>query len=199
MSRIIGGDAKSLTLAGAPKGTRPTSDRVRESLFGVLQSKDWLAEGDRVLDLYCGTGALALEAVSRGAAKAILVDAAAAATAVARKNCEKLQATLAKNSVNPRKVSLTVTQTKVAPWLRRADVGNFDLIFVDPPYELADFELWQQLAPIERMLANDGLLVIERPRRRQILAAPDWLEPAFERTWGDTQMAGYRLRSGGPT
>ena len=199
MSRIIGGDAKSLALAGAPGGTRPTSDRVRESLFGVLQSRGWLAEGDSVLDLYCGTGALALEAVSRGAGRATMVDAASAAVSVARKNCDKLQTALAKNAENPRAVSLAVTQSKVAPWLRKSPVRNFDLVFADPPYELTDAELWLQLAPLENLVAKNGALVVERPRRRETAPNPDWLVEEFVKTWGDTQVAGYRLRSAGPT
>ena len=73
------------------------------------------------------------------------------------------------------------------------------MVFADPPYDLTDVELWRELSPIESVLADDGLLVVERPRRREAMAAPDWLEQAFAKTWGDTQVTGYRLRSPGPT
>jgi len=199
MSRIIAGDAKSLVLVGPASGTRPTSDRVRESLFAVLVSQGWLSEVESVLDLFCGTGALALEAVSRGANRAVFVDSSAAAIEVSRKNCDKLSAALSKRAEGARAVSLQTVRAKVAPWLRKLHESRFDLVFADPPYELEDSELWQQLSALQGLLAADGLLVIERPKRRTRSAEPDWLTAEFTRIWGDTEVSAYRLRSAGPT
>src|SRR4051812_11896582 len=89
VTRIIGGRAGSIALEVPDAGTRPTSDRVRESLFGALESADAL-RGARVLDLYAGSGALGLEAVSRGAASADLVDKAPAAASVAQRNAGRV-------------------------------------------------------------------------------------------------------------
>lgn len=199
MSRIIAGDAKSITLSVPASGTRPTSDRVRESLFAVLEARGTLAETDTVLDLYCGTGALALEAVSRGANSAVLVDASAAAIQVAKLNCGKLSETIGKLGTSPRLLSLRVVRAKVAPWLRQNQHSKFDLVFADPPYELSDKELWQELAAVRGLLEADGLLIIERAKRRERSVQPNWLAEQFSKTWGDTEVTGYRLRSAGPT
>lgn len=199
MSRIIAGDLKSLTLAAPANSTRPTSDRVRESLFAVLESQGWLSQCDSVLDLYCGTGALALEAISRGVSHATLVDDSAAAIAVTKSNCQKLQAALAKQTEKARVVTLNPVRAKVASWLRTNQEQKFDLVFADPPYELSDADMWLQLREVKRVMAAGGLLIVERSKRRSTEAQPDWLSPAFTRLWGDTEVSGYRLRSEGPT
>ncbi len=199
MSRIIAGDLKSLTLAAPANCTRPTSDRVRESLFAVLESQGWLSQSDSVLDLYCGTGALALEAISRGVSHATLVDESSAAIEVTKSNCQKVQAALAKQTDKTRVVTLKPVRSKVASWLRQNQVQKFDLVLADPPYELSDADMWQQLNEAVQVMAEGALLVVERSKRREVVAQPDWLAPVFSRCWGDTEVSGYRLRSEGPT
>ena len=199
MSRIIAGDLKSLTLAAPANSTRPTSDRVRESLFAVLESQGWLSQSDSVLDLYCGTGALALEAISRGVSHATLVDESSAAIEVTKNNCQKIQAALAKQTDKARVVTLKPVRAKVASWLRQNQVQKFDLVFADPPYDLSDADMWQQLNEIGQVMAEGALLVVERSKRRVVVTQPDWLAPVFSRFWGDTEVSGYRLRSEGPT
>ena len=95
MTRIIGGIAGSRQLTSPAKATRPTSDRIRESVFNRIAARQ-LIDGARVLDLYAGTGALALEAISRGASSAILVERDGKAAAVCVKNCQLVQKALEK-------------------------------------------------------------------------------------------------------
>jgi 16S rRNA (guanine966-N2)-methyltransferase len=119
--RIIGGTWRGRRLAfDATEGLRPTPDRVRETLFNWLQP--WI-EGARCLDLFAGSGVLGLEALSRGASSAVLVDASAAAIAALRRNLALLDATGA-----------TAVHAEAAAWLAGATGGNFDLVFLDPPY-----------------------------------------------------------------
>src|SRR5882757_3881671 len=125
--RIIAGDLKGQRLV-APRGwkVRPTSDRVREATFSALGER---VAGARVLDLYCGTGALAIEALSRGAERAVLVDRD---TRPALGNVERLGL----------RERAELVRTDVARWLQASSDpqsgGTFDLVFVDAPYRLAD-------------------------------------------------------------
>jgi 16S rRNA (guanine966-N2)-methyltransferase len=168
--RIIAGTHGGRELI-APKGkaTRPTSDRVREALFSILGD----ITGLRVLDLFAGSGALALESLSRGAAEATLVDSAAAAIAAIRGNLEALELTA------------EVVRQPAGRFLQAAsrDARQYDLVFLDPPYRHASTlgrELTSALRPI---LATDSRVVAESDRR-----APLGLELALidERRYGDT-------------
>ncbi|MGZ4169177.1 MAG: 16S rRNA (guanine(966)-N(2))-methyltransferase RsmD [Solirubrobacteraceae bacterium] len=155
----------------APKGraTRPTSDRVREALFSILGDID----GARVLDLFAGSGALAIEALSRGAGQATLVDSASPAIAAIRRNLEALG------------VEAEVVRQPAARFLQAASRGarQYDLVFLDPPYRHASAlgrELTSALRPI---LAAGARVVAESDRR-----SPLGLELALlhERRYGDT-------------
>jgi 16S rRNA (guanine966-N2)-methyltransferase len=168
--RIIAGTHGGRELI-APKGraTRPTSDRVREALFSILGD----INGLRVLDLFSGSGALAIEALSRGARHATLVDSAAPAIAVIRRNLEALG------------LDAEVVRQPAARFLQAAsrDGRQYDLVFLDPPYRHASTlgrELTSALRPI---LAGDSRVVAESDRR-----APLGLELALvdERRYGDT-------------
>jgi 16S rRNA (guanine966-N2)-methyltransferase len=130
--RITGGVHRSRTLI-APKGraTRPTSDRVREALFGILTSAG-AVDGARVLDLYAGTGALALEALSRGASSATLVESAREAVAALRANIAALRV---EASARVLVLDLSRGASRVA---READGAPFDLVLADPPWALVD-------------------------------------------------------------
>lgn len=160
-------------------GTRPTSDRVRESLFGALESADAIA-GARVLDLYAGSGALGLETLSRGATSADLVEHGREAAAVVRRNA----ATVAKAGAP----NATVHQSTVRAFLTRAS-GPFDLVFSDPPYDLDDEAMTADLIALAPLLADDALVIIERARRS---TPPDLtaagMELIREKAYGDTAL-----------
>lgn len=147
--RIIAGTARSRTIE-APQGkdTRPTLDRVRENLFNILQRRVY---GAQVLDLFAGSGALSLEAVSRGAASAVMVDHDRAANACERANTEKLGFA--------DKVRILKCDWQAAVRQLQAEKAVFDLIFLDPPYAMNDLaEVTSQLKPL---LAEDGMVVVE--------------------------------------
>ena len=173
-------------------GTRPTSDRVRESLFGALESADAL-DGARVLDLYAGSGALGLEAASRGALSVDLVERAKPAAAIARRNADGVR-----RSIGAAAPPVRVHANPVGTWLRAAS-GPYDLVFLDPPYDLADLELTENLAALASVLAPDALVVVERASRT---GAPDWaaagLEPIRDRAYGDTTLWWGRPRDAQP-
>jgi 16S rRNA (guanine966-N2)-methyltransferase len=155
----------------APKGhgTRPTSDRVREALFSILGD----VSGDRVLDLFAGSGALAIEALSRGAAQATLVDSSRAAVEAVRRNL----ATLGIEAEVVREFALRFLQRA------RETARQYDLVFIDPPYRLASTlgrELEAALAPV---LAADARVVAESDRRSPLDLQLELLD---ERRYGDT-------------
>jgi 16S rRNA (guanine(966)-N(2))-methyltransferase RsmD len=160
--RVIAGDLGGRQLV-APRGwkVRPTSDRAREAIFSVLGAR---VAGARVLDLYCGTGALAIEALSRGAANATLVDRD---TRAALGNVENL-------GLGER---VELVRADVSRWLAGRSEGpdspRFDLVFIDAPYRLAD-RVGQELdTHLPRLLDDDGRAIIEsgagRPLRIESL------------------------------
>ena len=142
--RIIAGERKGHTIF-APKGldTRPTSDRVRENVFNIVAP--WV-EDAQVLDLFAGSGAMGLEALSRGAARAVFVEADPAACRTIERNLDKLGLR--------GEVRCAEVLTAIAGESRR-----FDLVFCDPPYAERDHEALARYLP--RLLADDGLLVFE--------------------------------------
>lgn len=179
MTRIIAGTAKGRQLKVPPTGTRPTSDRVRESVFSAVGHilGDW---GDvAVLDLFAGSGAMGLEAVSRGASQAVLVDAAANACAVAVSNIDKTG------------LRARVVQSKVQTWLAAPPPDTFDLVFVDPPYDLSEGdvnEVIEQLA-IGSWLANHAIVVVERSQRDDNLRWPPGFDDITRRRFGNTSVS----------
>jgi 16S rRNA (guanine966-N2)-methyltransferase len=152
--RIIAGERKGHTIF-APRGreTRPTSDRVRENIFNIVAP--WV-EGARVLDLYAGSGAMGLEALSRGAAGVVFVEADADAVRAIERNLDKLRLTGA-----------TVVRTEAMTGLaQEATAGRkYDLVLVDPPYAMTDFDTLARYLP--RVLADDGLAVLESAARTE--------------------------------
>jgi 16S rRNA (guanine966-N2)-methyltransferase len=178
--RVIAGELKGQRLV-APRGwkVRPTSDRVREAVYSALGE----VGGARVLDLYCGTGALAIEALSRGAAGAVLVDRD---TRPALGNVERLglgeRAELVRADV-PRWLAASAAD---------AAAPSFDLVFVDAPYRLAD-RVGQELnAHLPRLLAEEGRAIVESAARR--LLPIDSLEPLRQRRYGGTDVTFYGKR-----
>ncbi|GAA3627151.1 16S rRNA (guanine(966)-N(2))-methyltransferase RsmD [Microbacterium awajiense] len=180
MTRIISGAAGSLALAVPDAGTRPTSDRVRESLFGALESAGVLG-GAAVIDLYAGSGALGLEALSRGAASADLVEKAPRAASVAERNARTVTAAIGGHAV------ARVHRTAADAYLRTAP-GPFDLAFLDPPYDLGDPELAHTLELLTETLAPGALVVVERASRSTEPRLPAELEPTRSKRYGDTTL-----------
>jgi 16S rRNA (guanine966-N2)-methyltransferase len=176
--RIIAGELKGQRLV-APKGwkVRPTSDRVREAIFSALGDR---VEGARVLDLYCGTGALAIEALSRGAERAVLVDRD---TRPALGNVQRL-------GLEER---IELVRADVGRWLGQvsstAFAGNFDLVFVDAPYRLADRVAQDLNIHLPQLLAEGGRAVIESGARRPLRI--DSLEPLRQRRYGAADVTIY--------
>lgn len=184
MTRIISGRAGSLALEVPGSGTRPTSDRVRESLFGALESSDVL-RGAAVLDLYAGSGALGLEAASRGASSVDLVEKSRAAAGIARRNAAKVAKAL---DAAPAAVHATPVQV----FLSTAR-GTFDLVFLDPPYDLGEAELTATLQALVPLLAVDATVVIERSSRSPEPSLPVGLVHVRDRRYGDTAVWWVRL------
>ncbi|MFB7842245.1 16S rRNA (guanine(966)-N(2))-methyltransferase RsmD [Microbacterium sp. NPDC056052] len=183
MTRIIAGSAGGTRLDVPGQGTRPTSDRVRESLFGALSSMDAIADA-RVLDLYAGSGALGLEALSRGARSAVLVERGRAAAAVVRRNAAAVAKALGGDTAG----RTSVQESSVHSYLVRA-AGPFDLVFTDPPYDLSDADMTADLAALAPLLSPDAVVVIERAKRSTPpdLAAAG-LELLREKVYGDTAL-----------
>lgn len=177
--RVIAGELRGRALV-APKGwqVRPTSGRVREAVFSALGEID----GANVLDLYCGTGALAIEALSRGAERATLVDRD---TRPALGNIHLL-------GLDER---VELVQADVPDWLISSGVGDgvvmnsFDLVFCDAPYKLADRLGLQLETHIPKLLAPGGRLIVESPARRPLALGS--LEALRERRYGGTNVAFY--------
>jgi 16S rRNA (guanine966-N2)-methyltransferase len=174
VTRIVAGTVGGRRLRVPPKGTRPTSERVREALFSALESAD-LLDGARVLDLYAGSGALAIEALSRGAASAILVEADARAVSVLRSNLADLA------------LSATVLKGKVAAVLAGA-ATPVDLVFADPPYGVSNAELEPILAALAAWVVDGGTVVLERSVRDGEPPWPAGLVARRQKRYGDTTM-----------
>ena len=174
--RVVAGEFGGRRLQSPPRrsaAVRPTADRVREALFSILGEM----QGAMVLDLYCGTGALGIEAVSRGAATAVLVDTH---TALARRNVSEL-------GLDDR---CEVVHSDARAFLRRTRRA-FDLIFCDPPYRLADRLEGELDSLIGSRLARGGRLILEGSVRRPLQMG---LPLELERRYGDTLI---RIHSGG--
>lgn len=176
--RVIAGTAKGLRLASVPDGTRPLSDRAREGLFSSLGTE---VVDARVLDLFAGTGAVGIEALSRGAAHATFVDAAPRAIAVIRENL--------------RRTGLAEKAAVVRSDARRSlasHAGAFDLVFLDPPYAIAPDDLDATLAAIGPAAAEGALVVITRPAKGYTPVIPvDWA-PDRRLSYGDALILAFR-------
>ncbi len=155
MTRVIAGSAGGRTLRTPPgSGTRPTSDRVREALFSALDARG-VVRGARVLDLFAGSGALGLEAASRGAASVVLVESDRRAADVAARNVRDLGLAQAQ-----------VARRPVAAFLAGEPEAPYDLVLLDPPYALAEEALAADLARLrEAWLGPGATVVVERSAR----------------------------------
>jgi 16S rRNA (guanine966-N2)-methyltransferase len=185
VSRIVAGELGGRRLR-TPAGdlTRPTSDRVREALFSRVESLLGGLDGAVVLDLYAGSGAVGLEALSRGAARAVLVESDRRALAAVRANVGAL-------GVGDR---ARVVADRVERVLARAAIagtdGPADLVFADPPYRHEASSLHDVLAAGSAggWFAGDALLVVERPTREAKWVFPADVRPEGRRRYGETTL-----------
>ena len=181
MTRIISGTAGGRRLRTPPgSSTRPTSDRVREALFSRLEHRG-LLDGTRVLDLYAGSGALGLEAASRGAAQVVLVESQRGAAAAIRANIAV---------VGHPAVRLVVDTVERALLAGPPDGIPSDLVILDPPYDLSEDALAAVLtALVERgWLGPESFVVVERSTRSPQPRWPSGLELSGEKRYGETAM-----------
>lgn len=180
MTRIIAGTARGRRLTvPAGSGTRPTSDRAREALFSAVESRVGSLPGRRVLDLYAGSGAVGLEALSRGAAAATLVECDARAVRALRTNVRLLALPGA-----------AVVVGRVERLVARSAPVSYDVSFLDPPYRLADEAVAGVLQALRdgRWLAPEGLVVVERPTRGGPLRWPAGFDDVGSRRYGEATL-----------
>ncbi|MFF3578691.1 16S rRNA (guanine(966)-N(2))-methyltransferase RsmD [Streptomyces mirabilis] len=179
MTRVIAGRAGGRRLAVPPgTGTRPTSDRAREGLFSTWQSLlGGPLEGERVLDLYAGSGAVGLEALSRGAGHALLVEADARAARIIRENVKTLG--LPGAEVRSGKAEQIIQGS--------APTDPYDLVFLDPPYAVSDDDLREILLTLRTQgwLAAEALVTVERSTRGGEFGWPDGFDAIRARRYGE--------------
>jgi 16S rRNA (guanine966-N2)-methyltransferase len=221
VTRIIAGFAGSLTLKVPSSGTRPTSDRVREAIFSALTARGALDDA-RVLDLYAGSGALGLEAASRGASAVTLVEKSPAAAQICRINAAlvagraprttatgatgatgaegRARATIATSaptrpalpgaagaaSVITKPVQNFLASTREQTAREQPTREQWDLVFIDPPYELAEAELSAVLTLLVPRLATDAVIVLERSSRTPVPVWPTGLTLDKVSRYGET-------------
>ena len=183
--RIVGGKFSGRTLH-APSGqsVRPTSDRVRESLFNILEHGDYPLAGARVIDLFAGSGALGLEAISRGAVYGLFVEEGAAARAAIRRNIESLALTGATRIFRRDATKLGAIPAGITP---------FDLALIDPPYDRGLVMPCLLALREGGWLASRATLVVET-RDSETFELPTNFEHIDERVYGETKLWFLKLR-----
>ncbi len=177
--RIIAGLAKGRNLISPSGATRPTSDRAREALFSTLESEFGSINDLTVLDLYCGSGAVGAEALSRGAAVVYAVDNDEKATSVTRQNFALLE--------NISGIGTTsVITSSVGKFLDKTSELKFDVVFLDPPYDLPNNEIEKTLSSLVKngFLKSSAVIAIERDSKSKRLNWPLGLKELKERKYG---------------
>jgi 16S rRNA (guanine966-N2)-methyltransferase len=189
MTRVVAGAARGRHLAVPPgEGTRPTSDRAREALFSSLASMVGAWAGRRVLDLYAGSGAVGLEALSRGAAHALLVESDPRAVRTITANVESLG--LPGAVVRQGRVERTVADGLPGP--------AYDVVFADPPYDLPDADLRAVLVDLRPQVTDDAVVAVERATRGGEWSWPaGWAGLRFRR-YGEATLWYGRAAAAGP-
>lgn len=177
MTRIIAGSARGRPLAVPPDGTRPTGDRVREAMFASLDHLLGGFAGARVLDLFAGSGALGLEAASRGAMRVVAVERTRASAQIITANARATGAAGVEVVVKPVATYLAGTPTP------------FDLVLADPPYAVPALEIETLLAQlVEGWLAPDAVVLVERPTRGGAFRWPPGVVGLRESRYGTTTL-----------
>jgi 16S rRNA (guanine966-N2)-methyltransferase len=179
MTRIVAGRARGRRLTVPPAGTRPTADRVREALFSSLESEFGALAGLRVLDLYAGSGALGLEALSRGATHVLLVESDP-------KALQTIKANIAAVALD----GAEVRSGRAERVLDSRPSGPYDIVLADPPYETSGASVIEMLAKLVAggWLAIGALVVVERSSRAEPLHWPGGLVAGRERRYGETML-----------
>ena len=178
--RIIGGKHRGRVLTEFKgEAIRPTADRVKESVFNILSRE---IAGARVLDLFSGSGAMAFEAVSRGAASAVLVDVDKKAHQVEEANCRKLR-------MDDRCRLLLMDWQAAVSQLQRAD-DRFNLVFLDPPYAMHD--LCGVMNALKPLLAEDAIILVEH-EAKTFPSTPDGFDLYDSRKYGIAGVSFFRL------
>ena len=194
MTRIVAGAAGGRRLAVPPKGTRPTTDRVREAVFNMLAARlDF--DGISVVDLYAGSGALGLEALSRGAAPVLFVEHDRRAAEVITANIAAVGlpgAHLRRGSVATVLAAGAARELGAGPGARELGAGPgaaADLVFADPPYDMPAAEVDSMLALLDSDWVSAGsIVIVERSVGSPPLAWPSGWEPWPQRRYGDTRI-----------
>jgi 16S rRNA (guanine966-N2)-methyltransferase len=180
VTRIIGGDAGGRRLrTPTGVGTRPTSDRVREALFSAVESLTGSLDGLRFLDLYAGSGAVGLEAWSRGAGVVTMVEQDRRTAALITRNAATLGFSRAR-----------VVAASVASVLAAPPAAPYDVVFSDPPYPMTDAEVAADLAALvaQGWLVPGALVIVERPTKRSSVDWPDGIEEDRTKRYGETAL-----------
>lgn len=197
MTRIIAGMAGSLRLQVPKSGTRPTSDRVREAIFSSLTSWDAL-EGSRVLDLYAGSGALGLEAASRGATEVTLVEKHPPAAKVVNSNAKLVTHAINETHQGGRSEADTDQTPPVRIQIMRKSAQTFldeqqplavwDVVLIDPPYEISEAALAKNLASLTTLVKDDAVIMVERSTRSPEPTWPAELHVLRQKRYGETML-----------
>ena len=174
--RIIAGSAKGRRISAPDTPmTRPVTDRAREAVFSMLGP--WVSEA-RALDLYAGSGSFGLEALSRGAASATFVENGPRALESLRRNIEAVG------------LGGTLVTSTVTDFLHRSS-GSFDLVFIDPPWDMSSDELGADLASLDPLLAAGGEVILSRRAGDDAPEHPLTWRVATDRRYGDTRILRY--------
>jgi 16S rRNA (guanine966-N2)-methyltransferase len=186
--RIISGTAGGIPILSPSDDTRPTTDRVRGAVFSILSTR---VPNARVLDLFAGSGALALEALSRGARTALCLESSREACTLIRSNAEKAKLG----------AQMAVRQGDVFAWLKSSAArGSYDIVFADPPYrkrpEDSDFAAALLASPVlPGLLAEDGVFVLESHAGPGMLAIPPTWRLLDQRTYGASRISFLQARN----
>jgi 16S rRNA (guanine966-N2)-methyltransferase len=178
VTRIIAGRLGGRRIQTPPgDGTRPTSDRVREAMFSSIQSELGGFDDElRVLDLFAGSGALGLEALSRGAGSAVFVESNAKAASVITRNVRELG------------VNGVVARTTAEKYAQQDSTAPFGLIFLDPPYVLATDKVAELVARLKRDSAEPGALFVVERSSRDPFSWPEGVEGLRDKAYGETHV-----------
>ncbi|MSO16155.1 MAG: 16S rRNA (guanine(966)-N(2))-methyltransferase RsmD [Candidatus Planktophila sp.] len=181
--RIIAGRAKGRNIDAVASATRPTSDRAREALFSTLASEFGDFDGLHVLDLYAGTGAIALEALSRGASVVHAVEKDESAAQAIEKNFENI-----KSAQSPGIFHLYTMD--VNRFLQDKAQLQYHFVYIDPPYYLADLDVIESLIQLVAggFLHPQALIAVERNSRVREISWPDGLEQVREKNYGQATI-----------
>lgn len=181
--RVVGGTAKGIILKTARGGKiRPTSDKIRESLFNILSAE---IEGSSFLDCYAGSGAIGIEALSRGAGKVIFVESDKKAVALIRENLERCH--LGEKAIVIHK-SFERSAKKVKEFQ-----DSFDLIFADPPYQSKNYRELIEITRTQEMLEKQGWFIIEHLKKEALPDIIDDLRKTRVKYYGQTALSFYQF------